>query len=161
METAEPTTSAFDRRSLLTGGLTLGALGAGSLLTAAPAAAGVTRMYNSLDVSRVRAGRRKLYRATSLARVAQAWAAELARSGSLRHNPRYSSQIPSGWMSAAENVGYVGAGHSRPEDVLHSMWMNSSGHRANMLGNFSSVGIGRVVDSRGRLWGVQVFGRYS
>lgn len=155
------TTSAVDRRRLLTAALALGALGAGSLVTAAPASAGVTRMYNSVDVARARAGKRRLYRATTLARVAQAWAVELARSGDLRHNPRYASQIPKGWMSAAENVGYVGAGHSRPEDVLHRMWMKNPGHRANLLGNSSSIGIGRAIDSRGRLWGVQVFGRYS
>jgi uncharacterized protein YkwD len=147
------------RRRLLVGGVALGTVGLGTTLTAGPAAASTATLYNLVDSSRRAAGKRTLMRSTALQTVAKRWAAELARSGRLRHNPYYSSQIPRGWRAAGENVGYVG-GATKPEHRLHRMWLDSPGHRANILGSYTHIGIGRVIDARGRLWGVQVFARY-
>jgi uncharacterized protein YkwD len=37
-------------------------------------------------------------------------------------------------------------------------WMQSSGHRANILGRrFRRIGVGCVADTRGRLWWAQDF----
>ncbi|MFC5381279.1 CAP domain-containing protein [Aquipuribacter nitratireducens] len=163
METPETPLSVpvLDRRSVLRGASVLGAAGAAGAaltLTAAPASASLTSMYSHVATSRRSAGKRQLSRGTALQRVAQAWAVELARTGQLRHNPRYASLIPRGWLRAGENVGYVSG--SSPEARLHRMWMDSRGHRANILGAYTHVGIGRAFDSRGRLWGVQVFAAY-
>lgn len=43
----------------------------------------------------------------------------------------------SGWEAVAENVGRGGTPQS-----LHNAFMDSSGHRANILGNYNYVGIG-------------------
>ena len=60
------------------------------------------------------------------------------------------------WRAFAENIAY---GQRGPEDVTES-WMGSAGHRANMLnGPTPNSGTGYAVDSRGRSYFVQVFGK--
>lgn len=57
------------------------------------------------------------------------------------------------WRASGENIAY---GYNSPEDVMTG-WMNSSGHRANILNaNFDSIGIG-VVSEHGVLYWTQVF----
>ncbi|RYZ20068.1 MAG: CAP domain-containing protein, partial [Chitinophagaceae bacterium] len=53
----------------------------------------------------------------------------------------------------AENVAF---GASTGEDVVN-MWKNSAGHRNNMLGKFSRIGIGVARDKKGQLFYTQVF----
>jgi hypothetical protein len=72
--------------------------------------------------------------------------------GSLVHNPDYTEQYPSGWTRAAENVA---CGQS--VESLHRALMSSSGHRANILGDFNQIGVGVSVDSRGTMWVTQNF----
>jgi uncharacterized protein YkwD len=83
--------------------------------------------------------------------ISRAWAWELARSASLRHNPSMVSKVgaavPS-WRSMAENVGYASSA-----TAVHSAYMGSSAHRSNILSSaFNRVGVGCVRDSRGRVW---------
>jgi uncharacterized protein YkwD len=59
-----------------------------------------------------------------------------------------------GWNGAAENIA---AGQSSPESVM-SAWMNSPGHRANILSSLREIGVGYWAGgSYGRYW-VQDFG---
>ena len=59
----------------------------------------------------------------------------------------------SGYWTAGENIA---AGQSTPEQVMNS-WMNSSGHRANILnGSFDTIAVG-CAESGGRLYWVQLF----
>lgn len=65
----------------------------------------------------------------------------------------FSTAITIPWRTVGENIAY---GQSSPEAVMNA-WMNSSGHRANILqANFSKIGVG-VVESGGRLYWVQLF----
>lgn len=89
--------------------------------------------------------------------VAQAWAEHLAEVGELSHNPDYASQIPSGWTSAAENVAYNSAPTAQ---AMHGQLMNSAGHRANIMGDFTHIGIGYATDGEGGGWLVEVFAAY-
>jgi uncharacterized protein YkwD len=41
---------------------------------------------------------------------------------------------------------------------IHQAWMNSPGHRANILGDFSAIGIG-VACNGGALYATEDFGR--
>ena len=50
----------------------------------------------------------------------------------------------------------IAAGQGSPESVMNS-WMNSPGHRGNILGSYHSIGIGAVRVNGGRYW-VQCFG---
>jgi uncharacterized protein YkwD len=56
--------------------------------------------------------------------------------------------------SVGENIAY---GQSSPASVMDA-WMNSSGHRANILNSgYRSMGVGVVPDRGGRLMWVQCF----
>jgi hypothetical protein len=58
----------------------------------------------------------------------------------------------SGWSAIAENVGRGGT-----VDSLHSAFMKSSGHKANILGDYNYVGIGTDTAPDGRLYVTVVF----
>ena len=77
------------------------------------------------------------------------------RPGVLSHNPQFSAQIPAGWSRAGENVG---EGFPTPRAMFDG-WMKSPGHRANILGDYTDIGIA-FVTLNGRTWGVQDFGKY-
>lgn len=99
-----------------------------------------------INEERADAGLDPLRSDPSLASVAQAWSAKMASSGRLAHNPSLRDQVDPGWQRLAENVG-TGSG----VEVLHRSFMASAGHRGNVLGDFSRVGVG-VVEAGGRLW---------
>ena len=53
-----------------------------------------------------------------------------------------------------ENIAY---GQRSPEEVMR-VWMNSSGHRANILnGSFNAIGVGHYQDSAGTDYWCQLF----
>jgi uncharacterized protein YkwD len=82
---------------------------------------------------------------------AQAWAERLARENRLYHS-NLSSGITACWRSLGENVGY---GSSVAQ--VQAAFMNSSGHRANILNrSFDRVGVG-VAYNGSRVYTVQVF----
>jgi uncharacterized protein YkwD len=93
--------------------------------------------------------------------IARNWSTELSHSGEcsavgLRHSPSYIDQMPPGWSGVAENVGC-----GRSVDMMHQGFMNSSGHRQNILnGTYNRVGVGVSTTTDGTLWVTQNFGRY-
>ena len=103
-----------------------------------------------------------------LAAVARAWSAQMRdayesggdRAGALRHNPSLASQLPGGFQRAGENVGYTvltGASETELANRLHDAYMNSPGHRANILGDFNRAGVGVVSAADGTMWSTVVF----
>lgn len=57
-------------------------------------------------------------------------------------------------QTAGENIAY---GYNTPEAVV-TTWMNSPGHRANILNsNFKNIGIGVYTDSKGTVYCTQIF----
>ena len=80
----------------------------------------------------------------------------MATNGTLSHNPNMATQLWNavGDGAVAENVGQI-----RPADptALHQHFLGSASHSANMLGNFTCVGIGAAEDADGTLWVVQTF----
>jgi hypothetical protein len=132
--------------------LTLSVVGVVSPASAAEA----DTLHSLVNQARAANGLGALSRNGAMDAVAVNWANQLVANGALSHNPSYSAQIPGGWGSAAENVaqGYSSA------SSMHDGWMASSGHRANILGNYTAVGIAFVA-AGGTTWGVQVFARYG
>ena len=127
------------------------------LVPALPAsAAEADTIYSLLNDARAANGQNALARNSSLDQVAAAWAGQLAAAGVLSHNPNYPSQIPAGWSEAGENV----ARGQQNATEMHLAWMNSAGHRANILGNYTDVGVAWLTDASGMTWGVQVFANY-
>ncbi len=88
--------------------------------------------------------------------VALAWAQQMDAANSMSHNPSYSSQIPGGWSKAGENVAHGYATGA----AVHAGWMSSPGHKANILGDFTDIGIAHISGANGT-WSVQVFAKYG
>jgi uncharacterized protein YkwD len=122
---------------------------------AADDAADEVRLFQLTNDSRAANGCAPLAYDTAASSVARSWAAELARSGNLRHNPNLVSQVSTyvtnQWSAIGENVGYAGS-----VDQVHAAYMASSPHRANILGNYNRVGVGSVR-SGNYVWTTVVF----
>jgi uncharacterized protein YkwD len=125
-------------------------------LVAAPAAQASSstseqQFVSSINSARHTAGRRSLSTSSDLTTIARAWAAKMAASNTLRHNPYLTSQIRN-WRYAGENVGVGGDVTS-----LHKAFMASAPHKANILDrDYTQIGVG-VVMGGGRMWVVEVF----
>ena len=85
---------------------------------------------------------------SSLNKVAQAKAADMAQNNYFDHNsPTYGSpfdmmkQFGVSYRTAGENIAM---GQRSPQEVMEQ-WMNSQGHRQNILnGSFTKIGVGYV-----------------
>jgi uncharacterized protein YkwD len=103
------------------------------------------------DAARAEAGLPALREDPGFDQVARTWAFQQARTGTMAHNPQYTTQIgravPS-WRRITENVGYAPT-----PSRLHTAYMNSPGHRANILDSrVQRIAVGCVRDGNGRLW---------
>lgn len=119
-------------------------------------AAGESTIFSLVNQSRAANGLGPLKLNSAISAVSAAWAQQMAANHSMTHNPSYSSQIPSGWTKAAENIAM---GYSSPQAV-HEAWMGSTGHRANILGDYTDIGIS-FITMNGTTWAVENFGKYG
>ena len=106
-----------------------------------------------VNQERARHGLSELRPDWELSRVARIKSADMLENNYFSHNsPVYGSPFDMikafglHYRSAAENIA---RGQQTPHDVFRA-WMNSSGHRANILGDFSHIGVGYVED--GKYW---------
>ena len=83
---------------------------------------------------------------------ARAHSAEMMAAGNIFHSSNLAG-VASGWESLAENVG---AGPS--VSSLHTAFMDSAGHRRNILGDFNYAGVG-VKEADGQIWVTVIFMR--
>lgn len=109
-----------------------------------------------INASRASNGRGALTADPAAAEVARSWSERMAVAGQISHNPNLAAEVSAWvtnqWSRIGENVG-VGYGVSS----LHDAFMASSGHRANILGDYNRVGVGVVRESSGRIWVTVVF----
>ena len=112
------------------------------------------RVLTDTNAIRSEQGLRGLVRDTRLDKVAADWAKQQFLNGAMSHNPNYSKQIPSGWQRAGENVG---KGYSYTQIV--PAWKASASHYANLVHDYTSVGIGFYEQDGKRYWS-QVFAKY-
>lgn len=87
----------------------------------------------------------------SLASAAAAHSRQMADRGEIYHSPNLSGVV-SGWSALGENVG-VGASVGE----VHAAFMASSGHRANILGEWTDAGVGTYTDENGAVWVTVIF----
>jgi uncharacterized protein YkwD len=96
-----------------------------------------------------------------LGALAQDWSAHMAATGRFAHrNLQATITRPefSGFARLDENILVGRCGMSAGE--MHAAWMNSPGHRANILAPEADViGVGVVCGPDGRVWATQNFGR--
>lgn len=112
------------------------------------------RVLALTNAERTSRGLRALSFSSCADRYADSWALSLAAAGALSHQPLTPILSACGARRVGENVGY---GNVTPE-VLVQMWMDSAGHRENILNAaFTHLGVGDVRTSTGRVYGVQVF----
>ena len=119
---------------------------------AAQAGGDASAMVSMANGERSERGLPKYSVSGELASVAASWAAKMAKSGDLAHNPSLRSQVGN-YRWVGENVGY-GADAAQ----IHGALMKSPAHRANILDrDYTQIGVGTARDSKGVLWIAQVF----
>jgi uncharacterized protein YkwD len=107
------------------------------------------------NASRTEAGVPEMLPSPDAMNKAQAWADQIARSGALAHST-LADGMPAGWTKLGENVG-----RGSSIDAVFQGFLNSPGHRANLLDPaFNWVGTGVAVSPDGTVIVVQVFARY-
>ena len=118
-------------------------------------------MLKQVNAQRAKNGQSALTLNQTLCASARVRAAEIAKDGCFSHT----RPDGSGCFTAISDVSYKTAGENIAMgtwgyfgvDKIMDRWMNSEGHRANILnGNFSEVGFGCVVVNGNGYW-VQMF----
>jgi hypothetical protein len=105
-----------------------------------------------LNDERAKKGKPALVLFWDLEDDARRHSATMKKDDHLHHNPELGSATkPEYWTKLGENVGRGGS-----VQALHDAFMASAGHRANILGDFSHVGIGVTADAQ-QLWVTVVF----
>ncbi len=118
---------------------------------AIPAHAGTEGAFVSeINASRAAAGLPPVSSHSDLVPDARAHSAEMMAAGQIYHTSNLGS-VASGWEGLGENVG-VGPS----VNALHTAFMNSSGHRRNILGDFNYVGVGVAMDGD-QIWVTVIF----
>jgi uncharacterized protein YkwD len=108
-----------------------------------------------------------------IAFVSRDWSQKMSRSGRISHAgfpssrvTAYRTEFNTSRSLRGENVAMTGRVSSSVQDDAAAervaqefavMWWNSSGHRANMLGRFKSLGVGVHKTSRGSWYATQIF----
>ena len=98
---------------------------------------------------------------SQLSKLARMKAEDMAKKGYFSHtSPTYGSAFDMmkkygvSYRTAGENIA---KGQKTPEAVMNG-WMNSSGHRANILSStYTHIGVGYAKDSKGNTYWVQIF----
>ena len=130
-----------------------------------PSASDVTSQENEVvrlvNVERSKQGLQSLKINWQLARVARYKSQDMANKGYFSHtSPTYGSPFQMmesfgiKFSAAGENIAM---GQRSPSEVMIA-WMNSPGHRANILSpSYWEIGVGLAKDSSGRLYWTQEF----
>jgi putative cell wall-binding protein/uncharacterized protein YkwD len=153
-----------------------------TMLAIAPAGAtttvnqGVDQIIRATNDYRVSQGRTRLTHHQGLTDVAQAWAEQMAAdfdatspgpssspsSSVFRHNPNRTAEVNAatgGALGSGENIAW-NKGFSSPYSQMVTQWINSEGHRLNMINtNYTHIGVGVARSSDGSYFGVQVFAK--
>lgn len=126
--------------------LTAAASHKASSTTTGPAPAMEDEFLSLLNKSRASNGLKALRRVEGVNNVAREWSHVMAVDNQLKHRSNLRSPFSGNWSSLAENVGVGYQARS-----LHKAFMDSPGHRANIMGNYDYVGIG-VALADTRVW---------
>jgi uncharacterized YkwD family protein len=118
-------------------------------------------VLNIVNKERASRGLSALKFSTEVSRVATLKSQDMINKGYFDHNsPTYGSpfdmmkQFGITYKSAGENIAM---GQRSPQEVM-TAWMNSDGHRKNILNSsFTEIGVGIAKDSNGRLYWTQMF----
>ena len=118
----------------------------------------VVRLVN---IERQKAGLTAFNPSAELSKVARTKSEDMAKNNYFSHtSPNYGSPFDMmksfgiKYRTAGENIA---KGYHTAESVVRG-WMNSSGHRANILNpNFETIGVGAYTNSNGTIYWTQMF----
>jgi len=113
-------------------------------------------VLGEINQVRARAGLGALAIHLAASEIARDWSQQMAAGGFFSHRPgdQLSAMLPSGWRQWGENIA------SAPDIFwAQSSLEQSPGHYANMVGEFTHVGIG-VYRVNGQVWVTQNFVQY-
>lgn len=128
----------------------------------ASAAAQEQTMLCLVNQVRTRRGLEPLFAPSSLARAAARKSADILRCDEFSHEAcgrEFTYWIERvgyegcGW---AENIAYGTGSLATPRSIFRG-WMNSSGHRRNILGSYDDIGIGLQIGNLGGQGGAHVW----
>lgn len=116
-----------------------------------------------VNEQRTKQGVKALTQDPALSKIAQAKAEDMAKHSYFSHtSPTYGSvenmldRYNYKWTAYGENIAM---GYSTPADVVNG-WMNSTGHRANILDSkFTHIGSGYATNAQGTTYWVHQFSR--
>ncbi|MBN7772863.1 CAP domain-containing protein [Clostridium aminobutyricum] len=119
------------------------------------------QVANIVNQERAAAGLAPLTLSTELSKAAEAKAQDMLTNNYFSHtSPTYGSpfdmmkQFGISYTTAGENIAM---GQQTPQSVMDA-WMNSSGHKANILNSkYGKIGVGYVKGSNGTTYWVQEF----
>lgn len=120
-----------------------------------------TEVVRLVNVERSKAGLKPLTQNWELSRVARYKSQDMINKGYFSHqSPTYGSPFQMmenfgiKFTAAGENIAY---GQRTPQEVM-TAWMNSSGHRANILSaTYTQIGVGAAKKSDGTWYWTQQF----
>ncbi len=114
----------------------------------------VARIVVLVNAERTKRGLRPLTVSTCAAGYAKRWSTHMAQTGTFEHQGLGPILNNCGGRSAGENIAYGNVS----ADKMMNMWMNSEGHRANILNaSYTRIGVGIARTSSGRVYGTQDF----
>ena len=116
------------------------------------------QFVEKINDERAKQGHGSLRINTMLTQVARDWSDQMRRDDRLRHRSDLATAVSGSWTRLGENVGYsqlTGASDAELVERLHRAFMDSSGHRRNIMGDYNQVGVGVRVTS-GNKMGVTV-----
>nr|WP_312578051.1 CAP domain-containing protein [Sedimentibacter sp.] len=119
------------------------------------------KVVELVNVERQKAGLSSLTLDTSISNIARMKSADMATNNYFAHqSPTYGSagdmltKYGVKWSAWGENIA---SGQRTPQEVV-TAWMNSPGHRANIMStNFSKIGVGYAVNSNRTPYWTQMF----
>ncbi len=120
-----------------------------------------TEVIRLVNAERAKAGKPTLIENSELSRVARIKSEDFVRNNYFSHNsPTYGTPFNMlksfgiTFTAAAENIA---KGQRSPSEVMN-FWMNSAGHRTNILNSlYNKIGVGVAKDNKGNLFWTQIF----
>lgn len=111
-----------------------------------------TQFIAKVNAAREANGQAPYAVASDLTSIARQHSANMASQQSLYHNPSLTTQVQN-WQAVGENVG-----EGPDVNDIHTAFMNSPEHRANILDHdFTQIGVGVSVDKNGIIWVTEDF----
>lgn len=137
--------------------------GGWSVPTAEAADAPDSAFIDEINRERAGAGLPELRVDLSVTAVAVSWSGVMSGEDRMYHNPGLAEQVVGPWERLGENVGYTIKADAGPDELvarLHTAFMESPGHRANVLGDWTHLGVGVQVTEQNKMWVTVNFAQY-